>query len=100
MYFVIVSGRIPQKELNPSVIALKCGLNRAKVIFCLQELRIFIERNLSEKKKVHVPVYGIGTLKVYDDQWFMDFDREYLEKISIHDALFVVEDTGKMSLYS
>lgn len=92
VFFFHFSAKIPQKLLNPSVIAIKCGVNREKVIFCLNELVLFIEKSLSENKSVQVPIYGIGTLKITEDEWKMDFDKEYSKSVSMNNVLHVVDD--------
>lgn len=86
-------AKLPQKLLNPSVIAIKCGVNRGKVIFCLNELVLFIEKSLSENKSVQVPIYGIGTLRITHDEWKMDFDKEYVKSVSLNNVLHVVDDS-------
>ncbi|XP_015920070.1 coiled-coil domain-containing protein 81-like [Parasteatoda tepidariorum] len=81
----------PERVFNSSYIAAKCKIQRSKVCLAMSELIAFMERSLFCQNALELPIVGVGTLRVHEDHYKMDFDESFLKDVSIQDVLYVVE---------
>ncbi|PRD27925.1 UNVERIFIED_CONTAM: hypothetical protein NCL1_33975 [Trichonephila clavipes] len=90
--FIYISVSLPEKELNPSAIAVTTQIARSKVVLTMNELITFIERRLHAKENVELPICGVGTLRIVGEEHRMEFNKEFLKEVTMDDAMHVLED--------
>ncbi|GFY38279.1 HU-CCDC81_euk_2 domain-containing protein [Trichonephila inaurata madagascariensis] len=83
---------LPEKELNPSAIAVNTQIARSKVVLTMNELITFIERRLHAKENVELPICGVGTLRIVGEEHRMEFNKQFLKEATMDDAMHVLED--------
>ncbi|XP_035227184.1 uncharacterized protein LOC118199430 [Stegodyphus dumicola] len=83
---------LPERWLNPTTIALANQLARSKVVLSMQEIVAYIEQMLATKRNVTIPFLRVGTLKIVGENWRMDFNHEFLNKVSLNDVIHVAYD--------
>ncbi|GFT28870.1 HU-CCDC81_euk_2 domain-containing protein [Nephila pilipes] len=83
---------LPEKELNCSAIAVKTQLPRTKVVITINELITYIQQRLYANENVDVPIWGVGVLRIIGEDHRMEFNKTFLQEITINDVIHVVAD--------
>ncbi|GBN21673.1 hypothetical protein AVEN_104365-1, partial [Araneus ventricosus] len=83
---------LPERELNLSCIAVKCQTERTKVISTMNELITFVEQRLHAKENVEVPISGVGVLRIFGEDYKMEFNKQFLQEVTMNDVVHVVKN--------